>query len=425
MESLLGKSRIKIKNAPDVFKRFIYDNILKSRSRLLAIMGARGSGKTTLLLQLGKERNPDEVFYIALDDLFFSENSLYETAALFSKLGGKLLLLDEVHKYPNWSREIKLIYDDLPELQVIFTSSSVLDIYRGESDLSRRALSIRLPELSFREFLLFYEGIDLPVLSLDTILKSHSHISMDLTGKLKPLKHFHNYIKTGCYPYYDGNTGEYYQKLINTVNLILDVDIQSTQNLDYQQIAKMKRLLYVIASNVPFTPNISKLGEKLGMPRNSLVQALQLLEKAELIHTLTKTSRSISILSKPDKIWLHNTNLYFAISGDRQVMGSVRETFLLQHLAVKHSISLPEKADFLVDNTYTFETHMTSTSQKDMNKRKWVPFNQLNQIYSNETGGKNKTQSQIRNIPDSYLIKDDLETGSFNVIPLWLFGFLY
>jgi len=396
MESLLEKSRIKIHNAPGVFRRFIYDAIVKSRSRLMAIMGARGTGKTTLILQLGKERDPDEVFYIALDDLFFSENSLYETASMFSKLGGKLLLLDEVHKYPNWSREIKLIYDDFPELQVIFTSSSVLDIYRGESDLSRRALSIRLPELSFREYLLFYEGVDLPVLSLDDILKRHSQISMDLTAKMKPLKHFHNYIRTGSYPYYDGNTGEYYQKVINTVNLILDVDIQSTQNLEYQQIAKMKRLLFVIASNVPFTPNISKLSEKLGMPRNTLVQALQLLEKAELIHTLTKTSRSVSILSKPDKIWLHNTNLYFAISGDRQEMGSVRETFLLQHLAVKHSISLPEKADFLVDNKYTFEA-----------------------------GGKNKTQSQIRDIPNSYLIKDDLETGSFNTIPLWLFGFLY
>jgi uncharacterized protein len=395
MEQLFQKSTIKIDNVEVSFKRYLYKDI-NFKNRLIAILGARGTGKTTLLLQIAKGKKSDEVLYVALDDLFFTNSSLYDVADKFSKLGGKLILLDEVHKYPNWSREIKLIFDDLPKLQIIFTSSSILDIYKGESDLSRRAVSYTLHELSFRECLLFYEKIDLPVLSLDTILNNHIDICLDLLKKFKPYKYFTTYLKSGIYPYFEGNVLEYHQKILNTVNLILDIDIQSTQGIDYNNIAKIKKLLYVIASNVPFTPNISKLSEKIEINRNSLIHILQLLEKAELIHTLTKSSRSISVLSKPDKIWMHNTNLCYAVSGSNPDIGTLRETFILQHISPKHSISLPDKGDFLVNQKYIFEV-----------------------------GGRNKSHLQIKELTNSFLIKDDIEVGAFNSIPIWIFGFLY
>ncbi len=396
MEEIKAKSDLKISRVSIEFKRHLYKEIQSSGSRLISVAGARGTGKTTLLLQLGKEKKLDDVLYVALDDLFFTHQNLYETASMFNNHGGHFLLLDEVHKYPGWSRELKLIYDDFPNLNVVFTSSSILDIQKGESDLSRRALRMQLPELSFREYLQFYEGIALPVLTLDDIFQKHTEIVVKVTKNLKPLKYLQTYLQIGSYPYYEGNRDEYYQKLLNTINLIMDIDIQSIESVDYQHIAKMKKLLYIIASHVPFTPNISKLSEKIGLSRNSLVLSLQMMEKAELIHTLTFQGRSVSTLSKPDKIWLHNTNLYYAISGNRPEAGSLRETFMLQHLSVGHEIQLPLRGDFLVGNYYTLEV-----------------------------GGKSKTRAQISDIPNSYVIKDGIEAGAWNVIPMWLFGLLY
>jgi len=199
MENLLLKSELKINRVSTSFKRYLFSDI-NLENRLSAILGARGVGKTTLLLQLARHKKT-KVLYIALDDLFFTKNSLYDLADEFQKMGGKLLLLDEVHKYPNWSREIKLIYDDFSELQVIFTSSSILDIYKGESDLSRRAISYTLKALSFREYLLFYENIDLPVFKLDEILNRHTEISLELTKRIKPFQYFKKYLRVGAYPY--------------------------------------------------------------------------------------------------------------------------------------------------------------------------------------------------------------------------------
>lgn len=394
MESVILKSQLKIEQVSLNFKRYLSDRINR-KNQLTAILGARGVGKTTLLLQYAKEYNGNSL-YIALDDLFFTDNTLYGLAENFKKIGGELLLLDEVHKYPNWSREIKLIYDDFPELQVIFTSSSILDIYKGESDLSRRAISYNLKSLSYREYLLFYKKIELPVYSLDEIVLNHQSISLDLIKKFKPLQYFSAYLKVGAYPYYKDDELQYYQQILNTINLILDIDLQSISHIDYNNIAKFKRLLYVIATNVPFIPNITKLSERIGVNRNVLVQALQLLEKAELIHALYKESSSISVLNKPNKIWLRNTNLNYAISAENVNKGNVRETFFIQHLSLIHQLALPAKGDFLVDNKYTFEI-----------------------------GGKGKTQKQIKTIPNSYIVKDDVEIGVLNNIPLWLFGLIY
>lgn len=395
MEELLEKSARKINNVSLVFKRYLYYEINQS-NRLIAVKGARGTGKTTLLLQLAKAYDFDEVLYIALDDLFFSENTLYGLAEKFAKVGGKIILIDEVHKYPNWSRELKLIYDDFPDLKVIFTSSSILDINKGESDLSRRAVTYNLAELSFREYMLLYEKIELPAFTLEEILKNHRSISLQLIEKFKPLKYFSNYLKIGNYPYFESNEEEYYQKLRNTVNLILEVDLQTTENLDFQTVAKLKRLLFVISSNVPFTPNVQKISENIQLNRNALVRSLQLLDRAALIRMVYKQTRSISLLNKPDKIWMHNTNLMFAISGEQVEIGTIRETFFMQNLGQKHTLSLPDKGDVLVDSNYLFEI-----------------------------GGKNKTKKQIAHLESAFVVNDDIEIGFQNSIPLWLFGFLY
>ncbi len=395
MEKLVEKSARKINNVSIAFKRYLYHEINKS-NRLIAIKGARGTGKTTLLLQLAKDYKSDEVLYVALDDLFFSENTLYGLAEKFAKIGGKIILIDEVHKYPNWSRELKLVYDDFEDLKVIFTSSSILDIYKGESDLSRRAVTYNLVELSFREYLLLYENIELPVLNLQEILKNHQTICLDLIEKFTPYKHFSKYLKIGNYPYFEKNEEEYFQKLRNTVNLILEVDLQTTENLDFHTLAKLKRLLFVISSNVPFTPNIQKISDTIQLNRNALVRALQLLDRAALIRVIYKQTRSISLLNKPDKLWMHNTNLMFAISGENIEIGTIRETFFMQNLAHNHELSLPEKGDVLVDNKFLFEI-----------------------------GGKNKSKKQIAHLENAFVVNDDIEVGFQNSIPLWLFGFLY
>ncbi|MBN2777455.1 MAG: AAA family ATPase [Bacteroidales bacterium] len=395
MEQLLRKSKQKIQNAPLSFKRYLFNQI-NFKNRQISILGGRGTGKTTILLQIAATRKDTLSLYVALDDLFFTDNTMYQLAEDFDKHGGKLLLFDEVHKYPGWSRELKLIYDDFPELNVIFTSSSILDIYKGESDLSRRTISYVLKEMSFREYLLFYENINLPKLSLETLLKDHETVSLDLVKRIKPIKYFSSYIKHGAYPFYNGNVNEYYQQLKNIINLILEVDLPAVKSIEYNNIAKLKRLLYVLSVNVPFTPNISKLSEKVGLTRNSLVEALHLLNKAELIQILYKQTKSISVLNKPDKIWLNNPNLSFALSEGAPDIGNLRESFFISQLSILHDISLVDKGDFIIDNRYVFEV-----------------------------GGKNKTQKQIKDLHNAYIVKDDIETGILNIIPLWLFGLLY
>lgn len=395
MENLIIKSNRKISQVSTEHKRYLHAKINRD-TRMIAIKGARGVGKTTLLLQLGKVRAMDEVLYVALDDLFFTNNTLHGLAETFNQIGGKLLLLDEVHKYPNWSRELKLIYDDFPNLQVIFTSSSILELYKGESDLSRRAVSYNLSTLSFREYLMFREGIQLPQYSLVDIIEKHQEISNETIKTFTPYKYFSDYLRIGAFPYYEGDEHEYYQKIMNTINLILEVDIQMAENIDFNTIAKLKRLLYVISSNVPFTPNINKLSEQIGLHRNALVRALQLLNKASLIHTLYKQSKSISSLNKPDKIWMGNTNYMYAISDKQVDKGNLRETFFIQNMPIEYQLSLPQKGDVLVKNKYLFEI-----------------------------GGKNKSTKQIQGQQKAFVVRDDIETGTRNIIPLWLFGFQY
>lgn len=397
MENLVIKSEKKIREVSLKITRYLLEK-LNITNKLSIIKGARGSGKTTLLLQFAKKfANPyKSTLYVALDDLFFQENTLYGLAEAFMKNNGELLLLDEVHKYPNWSRELKLIYDDFPALKLVVTSSSILEIYKGESDLSRRAVSYDLKELSLREFLIFENGLHFNPISLNDLLKNHVELSYEISSKIKPLFEFHKFIKNGMYPYYWEDKEGYLNKLLQTIHLTLEVDLPAVETLDYNHIVKLKKLLFAISTSAPFTPNISKLSERVDMSRQALVKALHYLERARLLILLHKNNRGISMLNKPDKIFLNNPNLHEAFSVNRTELGTLRESFFVNQLQGLHKLTLPVKGDFLVDNTYTFEI-----------------------------GGKNKTKSQINGIPNAFLVKDTIENGTNGVIPLLLFGFMY
>lgn len=396
MIEIIQKSNLKISRVSDTFTRYLINNI-DFKQRSIVIKGARGTGKTTLLLQIGKLfTKQKKVLYVSMDDLFFNNQTLYGFAKEFNDQGGELLLIDEVHKYPNWSREMKLIFDDFSALSVIFTSSSILDIYRGESDLSRRVMSYDLQEMSFREFLLFRKKINLPKLALSDIVSNHTDIALEIVRDFKPFAFFDEYLRYGAYPYYENDAMSYYQKLIQTVQLILEVDLPAVESIDYQNISKIKRLIYVLATNVPFTPNIQKLSAQVELNRNALVRTIQLLEKASLLHTLYEHSKSISAMNKPDKIWLRNTNLMYALSNGMIDKGTLRETFVLQSISPLHLLSLPAKGDLFVDQHYIFEI-----------------------------GGKSKGKKQIEKLENAFVLKDDIEVGHTDIIPLWLFGLLY
>ncbi len=397
MEELVLRSQAKVRRVSLSFKRYLLTQI-KWDNRLIAIKGARGSGKTTLLLQYMATELPADgsALYVAMDELFFTKNTMYELADDFSKSGGKHLFLDEVHKYPNWSREIKLIYDNVPDLKVVFTSSSILEIYAGESDLSRRSVSYLLNELSLREFIALEKGITFAAYSLDDILKNHVEISSTINNKIKPIELFKKYTQYGAYPYFIEDKESYQQRLLQTVNLIIDVDLNAVEYMSYDMLVKIKKLLHAIATSVPFTPNISRLSEKTNISRGNLVKALHLLERARLIHQLNKHTKGIGKLTKPEKIFLNNTNLLKALANKNWNIGTIRETFFINQLKATEQVNIATKSDFLVNEKYVFEVC-----------------------------GKNKTKKQIQGIKNAYLVKDNIEYGIGNTIPLWLFGFLY
>ncbi len=396
MENLLLEFQSKIARVSLDIQRYLVHQ-MDLRNRLIAVKGARGAGKTTLLLQVAKLHLPlSSTLYVSLDHIYFFDNKLYDLAKQFTQFGGTHLLLDEVHKYPNWSREIKLIYDNFPELNVIFTSSSMLEIYKSESDLSRRAVAYFLKELSFREFLSFEVTKTFQAYSFSEILENHTTIATELLKEIKPLPLFEKYLKTGIYPYYKENESLYIQKLQNTINLIIEIDINAVEDLQYDTLVKLKKLLITIASSAPFTPNITKLSEKVGVSRNMLVQSIKILERAGLVNELYKNTSGIGVLTKPEKLYLNNSNLMYALAQENTNIGNVRETFFVNQFKGLHEINLSTSADFIIDQTYTFEI-----------------------------GGKNKTKKQIDNLSNAYVAKDNIEIGFGNIVPVWLFGFMY
>ncbi|WPR74270.1 ATP-binding protein [Algoriphagus sp. NG3] len=400
MEALLLKSNVLIRNQKLDFTRFLFDKI-DWNDRLIGILGARGTGKTTLLLQLAAQefssQNTGRILYTSLDDIYFSANSLITLAEQFEKLGGEILILDEVHKYPNWAREIKNIYDFQRNLKLIFTGSSIIDMIKENADLSRRAIFYNLPGLSFREYLNISGLGDFEAIELETLIKGHESIANEITKDFKPLIHFPNYLKAGYYPFFKENPNTYHIRIEQVLKLVLEIDLQFIKGIDPHNLRKLYQLLYILSQSVPFTPNISKLSEKIGITRNTLLLYLSYLEKAKIINSLQANGKSTSILQKPDKIYLENTNLGYAISKQEINIGNERETFFLNQLKnADHEVHLPKNGDFSVNDTYVFEV-----------------------------GGYNKSATQLQNQANSYVVSDGLEVGFKSKIPLWLFGFLY
>jgi predicted AAA+ superfamily ATPase len=397
MERLKKFSALKLKLLSTAFKRYLFDEIDWS-DRLIGISGARGTGKTTLILQRLKslEMEADEAMYISLDDIFFTENKLVYFAEDYAARGGKLLFVDEIHKYPNWSQELKNIYDNLPDLKIVFTSSSALNIHKGKYDLSRRALIYTLAGLSFREYINFVYGTKFNPWTLDEVINASFDKIYEISQKQKPLKLFPDYLKKGYYPFFAESKESYYLRLTEVVNTVLESDLPSIFKIDVSSIVKLKKFIYLLSSMVPFTPNISKLAERLNVTRPSLLRFIELLDKANILNILTSNSAGISYLNKPEKIFLENTNLMFAFKDQNVNQGTLRETFFLNQLSVKNIVTYPKMADFMVNDKYLFEV-----------------------------GGKNKTKKQIAGVQNAFIAADDIEFAQENKIPLWLFGFLY
>jgi uncharacterized protein len=397
MESLIRKSLKKVQETDTSFKRYLYDKIDWS-DRLIFIKGARGTGKTTLLLQHIKENfgTSEETLYVSLDDIWFSDNRLIDLVEQFVNLGGKFLYLDEVHKYPNWSGEIKNIYDDHPGLKIVITSSSALHIFKQQADLSRRAIVYDLHELSLREYIALRSGQSFPAFNIQQLLSDHVNLSFRIIEKIKPLRLFQEYCSLGCYPYFLENPANYHQRLLTTVNTILETDLPAILNIDYSSVLKLKKLLYIIATSVPFKPNITELSNKTGIARDTLLRYLHHLSEAHLILLLQSNKGGNSILTKPEKIYLHNSNLMAALADNDANIGTIRETFFLNQLSAAGKVYYTEQGDFVFIDTYVFEV-----------------------------GGKNKTGKQIKGLPDAFIVADDIESGYKNKIPIWLFGFLY
>ena len=397
MEKLIEKSNKSIQSVQYPYQRDVIGKI-NWDWRMNGIIGSRGTGKTTLLLQKLQQFRTEahEVLYVRLDDLYFVDHRIYDLADSFRKNGGEYLYLDEVHKYPGWARELKNIYDDLPELKLVFSGSSIIELTKQEADLSRRALTYELTGLSFREYLLMANIISLPGYQLKDIFRDHLEIASGIVRQIPVLKHFSSYLKSGFYPYFLETERDYFTTLEQIIATVLETDLRFIENFDIAQTRKMLTLLKVIAASVPFKPNISKISQKTDLHRQTVLLYFQYLEKARMIKLINQPERYISRLQKPDKIFLDNPNLYYALNPERVNAGSLRETFALNQISVNHEVFLHESADFLVDNEFVIEI-----------------------------GGKNKDTKQVRGVDGSFIFQDNIELGHNNRIPLWLLGFLY
>jgi predicted AAA+ superfamily ATPase len=378
------------------FTRFLFDEI-KWKQRMIGIRGLRGTGKTTLLLQYLKFNLKGKGLYATADHPWFYDHSLLDLAETFEKEGGQVLLIDEIHKYPNWSRELKNIYDGFPKLQIVFTASSALEIQKGEADLSRRVVSYELPGLSFREYVNFTTKESLPKISLPALVSAPNDFTRELPKSWKPLPLFKKYLQAGYFPFSKDEEDDLFAiKLNQVINTVLETDLASIEQYTAGNVVQIKKLLGVISESVPFTPNIAALANKMKMGRDTVNMFLLHLERARLLNLLHYSTKGVAALQKPDKIYLENTNLSYALK-DQPEKGSLRETFFLNQVKnSKHQVHLTDKGDFIVDKKWTFEV-----------------------------GGKTKTNDQIKNVKNAFLALDEIDSGYQNRIPLWLFGFLY
>jgi hypothetical protein len=389
MDSLFQYSNKLIAQVNTAFTRYSYSKI-NWQNRLLGLIGSRGVGKTTLILQYIKNNlNLQETLYVTAEDFYFAKNRLVDLANDFVKSGGKYLFVDEIHKYPDWSKELKLIYDYHHDLKVVFTGSSILDIKKGSSDLSRRAVVYAMQGLSFHEYLILFHQIKVPTYSIDEIVNQQ----VDLPQLPHPLPLFKDYLKNGYYPF--AREDDFGIKLQQVVNQTLEIDIPTYAQMNVSTGRKLKQLLAIVAQSVPFKPNMSKLAEMLNISRNNIADYLIYMEEAGMIAQLRSQTEGIRALGKVDKVYLDNTNLVYNLAGENQNIGNIRETFFINQLKVNHQVFSSSLADFKVDN---------------------MDF---------EVGGKDKGGKQIKNAERGYLVKDDIERGYLNTIPLWHFGLMY
>jgi len=380
------------------FTRYLFNQI-DWNDRLIGITGARGIGKTTLLLQKIKHSygNNQDALYVSLDNFYFLKKSLFELAEEFSINGGKYLFIDEVHRYPTWSTEIKSIYDTFQNLSIVFSGSSALQILKAEGDLSRRASMYKLGSMSLREYIQLADKGTFESYSITELLDNHIDVAREITKSIQPIPLFREYLKGGAYPFYVGSSATFHQRLLSTVNVIIENDLMAIEHFSYSTLVHIRRLLSFITDSVPFKPNISELSRKTGISRDILLKLIDLLEKSELLISLRQDSSPTGYLTKPEKIYLNNTALQYSLSlNQNPETGTLRETFFANQLKQNHRVTIPERGDFLIDNRYTFEV-----------------------------GGKNKTNRQIADISNAYVVQDDIEIGFRKIIPLWLLGFLY
>lgn len=391
MEQLIANYKRLLTLTTSNFHRYMFDKV-NWNGRLVGIVGARGVGKTTMILQYIKERlDLGSTLYVNAEDFYFTSHRLVELADEFSKMGGKYLFVDEVHRYDGWSRELKLIYDYHPELHVVFSGSSVLDINKGvKSDLSRRAVIYTLYGLSFREYLELFEDIKTPIYTLDEVL-AHK---VDMNADFRPLMYFKRYLERGYYPF--ALEDDYGEKLKGVVTKTLETDIPEYANMNVSTGRKLKKLMAVIAESVPFKPNMVTLAEVLSVSRNNVADYLLYIEEAGLITQLRDQTGGVRSLGKVDKVYLENTNLIYALTKkEKAEIGNVRETFFMNQLRVVDEPITSPVSDFLVGER-TFEV-----------------------------GGRNKKQKQIKDVENAFVVKDDIEYGGLNIIPLWQLGLLY
>jgi predicted AAA+ superfamily ATPase len=381
MDALFEKHWNRLSHTQTDFVRSIIDRI-NWESRLIGIKGSRGVGKTTLLLQNIKKNLPADgtSLYVSLDNIWFAENRLINLADSFVKKGGRYLFLDEVHKYPTWAQEVKNCYDDYPHLKVVFTGSSLLEILNARADLSRRAIVYSMPGLSFREYLNMFKGTTLKTYSFDEILKDHIRLSGEVLAQIKPLQYFNDYLRYGYYPFYSEIPDLYHQRLEEVLNMILEIELPLMRAVDIAYISKMKQILQIISGSVPFIPNISKLSERVGINRVTLLTYLHYLNEVRILKSVFKDAKGITKLQKPDKLYFENTNLIFTLSPENANKGNLRETFMVNQLSQDHTVEFPEKGDFLVDGQFLIEV-----------------------------GGKDKTDNQINYQTNAFIAADDIE----------------
>ena len=390
MRTLVARYRNILKNVDTSYVRNIHSTI-PWNDRLIAILGARGVGKTTLVLQHIKlYEDVDTTLFVYADDLWFSTHSLVTLAEIFYTNGGRVLYIDEIHKYKNWSQEIKNIYDQYPDLKVRYTGSSILDLQKGSHDLSRRVLEFQMHGLSFREYVALRYGANIPIHTLEQVLANK--IEFPYTD-YRPVALFKEYLRQGYYPYF--KEPGYELRLTKTINAILEVDIPKFAELSISASEKLKTLLYIVAQSVPFKPNYSKIARDLDMHRNAVSDLMVWLDKADLINILRDDVEGYKLLGKVNKIYLNNPNLAYALSDDEPNIGNIRETIFLAWLRATHKVTASSVSDFKVGK-YTFEV-----------------------------GGKKKGQHQIKDLEHAYVVKDDIEYGHLNEVPLWSFGLLY